>query len=61
MIVPLETPLWLESDEILTFCMDWCCHYGQNCLFKFDFCWITNVVDYLNQNLNITKEKEKKF
>ena len=36
-------------------CAGWCCHYGLNLLFKFDVCWITFVVDYLNQNL-ITKQ-----
>ena len=36
-------------------CMGWCCHYGLNLVFKFDVCWITFVVDYLNQNL-ITKQ-----
>ena len=41
--------------------MDWCCHYGPNCLFKFGFCWITYEVDYLNQNLIITKKKNSEM
>ena len=46
---------WVEA-----LCMDWCCHYGPNfLLFKVDFCWITNEVDYLKQDLIITKEKNK--
>ena len=40
--------------------LDWCCLYGLNCLFKFDFCWITHVVEYLNQNIIIKKKKRKK-
>ena len=47
--------------NLLTFCMDWCCHYGPNCLFKIGFCWITYEVDYLNQNHIITKTKKLKF
>ena len=36
--------------------MDWCCHYGLNLLFKVVFCWITYVVDYMNENLVNTKQ-----
>ena len=39
-------------------CMDWCCHYGSNCLFKSEFCWITYEVDYMNQNRTFTKRME---
>ena len=39
-------------------CMDWCCHYGSNRLFKFEFCWITYEVDYMNQNRTFTKRME---
>ena len=57
-VKPLDVPLWLSTVEhaeylmmevILTFCMDWCCQYGPNCLFKIDLCWITYVVDYLKK------------
>ena len=33
-------------------CMDWCCQYGPNCLFKVGLCWITYEVDYLKQNMD---------
>ena len=41
-------------------CLDWCCQYGQNHLFKVDVCWITYEVDYLNRNYLNAKEKKTK-
>ena len=43
-------------------CMDWCCHYGSNCLFKFEFCWI-NLGDkknggFLKQILSISIQEK---
>ena len=37
-------------------CMDWCCQYGPNHLFKVGFWWIRFEVDYMNKNLIITKK-----
>ena len=45
MILPLEAPLWLES-KLLALRVDWCCHYGPNCLFK-----IGLLLDYICSGL----------
>ena len=65
-LLGLVLPTWAKFlvQDLLLICVDWCCQYGQNHLFKVDVCWITYEVDYMNQycfNFKRKKKKKKTF